>query len=192
MIMLTILSEILEHNKKFVENNDYVKYETDKFPNKKIVILTCMDVRLSELLPEAMGLKNGDAKTLRNAGALITEPFGSIMRSILVAIYSLKAEEVMVIGHHDCGMSKLNIDEMSELMAKRGIPDSTLQTINASGISLEKWLTGFSSVEESVNSSVKTIKNHPLLPNNVPVHGLVIDPKTGKLDIVVDGYELQN
>jgi carbonic anhydrase len=58
-----------------------------------------------------------------------------------------------------------------------------------SGVDLERWLRGFSSVEESVRHSVDMLKNHPLLPPNIPVHGLIIDPHTGKLDVVVNGYD---
>ena len=54
---------------------------------------------------------------------------------------------------------------------------------------LKKWLTGFDSVEETVQHSVETIRNHPLFSKDTPVHGLVIDPNTGKLDVVVNGYE---
>ncbi|MCU9614504.1 carbonic anhydrase [Caldibacillus lycopersici] len=186
---MPILHEILDYNKKFVEEAKYEKYETDKYPNKRIVILTCMDTRLQELLPEAMNLKNGDAKILRNAGAMITSPFGSIMRSILVAIYSLKAEEVFVIGHHDCGMSAMNNEEMTAEMKKHGISEETLQTLTTAGIPLDQWFTGFTNVEDSVKQSVDIIKNHPLLAKDIPVHGLVIDPATGKLDVVVEGYE---
>ncbi len=57
------------------------------------------------------------------------------------------------------------------------------------GVDLETWLTGFHSVEESVAHSVNMVRHHPLLPEEVPVHGLVIDPGTGTLDVVVDGYE---
>ncbi|MDA8352900.1 MAG: carbonic anhydrase, partial [Firmicutes bacterium] len=55
--------------------------------------------------------------------------------------------------------------------------------------SLEEWLAGFDSVEESVLQSVDIIRNHPLLPNGVPVHGLVIDPETGKLDLITEGSD---
>lgn len=185
---MSLLNDILEYNQKFVDEQRYVKFETSKYPDKRIVILTCMDTRLQELLPEAMNLKNGDAKILRNAGAMITSPFGSIMRSILVAIYSLNANEVFVIGHHDCGMSALNSEEMTQKILSNGIPEETLQTLTSAGISLEKWFTGFKSVEESVTQSVDIIRNHPLISKNIPVHGLVIDPSTGKLDLVVEGY----
>src|SRR4051812_26539692 len=104
------LDEMLEFNHKFVEDKRYEEYATSKLPNKKMVILTCMDTRLLELLPKAINVKNGDVKSIKNAGALISHPFGSVMRSILIAIYQLKAEEVLVIGHHDCGMSHLKSD----------------------------------------------------------------------------------
>ncbi len=181
------LYEILEYNQNFVKEKSFEAFQTSKYPNKKIVILSCMDTRLIELLPKAMNLKNGDVKVIKNAGAIISHPFGSAMKSILVAVYELKAEEVMVIGHHDCGMSQVNSDVMLEHMQERGISAEILQTLENSGMSLRHWLSGFKSVEESVINSVNKIKNHPLLPNGVPVHGLIIDPHTGKLDLVIDG-----
>lgn len=81
------LHEMLEYNQQFVKDKEYEKFITTKYPNKKIVILSCMDTRLTELLPRALNIKNGDAKIIKNAGAVVTHPFGSIMRSIIVAIY---------------------------------------------------------------------------------------------------------
>ena len=185
----TILNEILDHNKKFVENHEYEKYETTKFPNKRMVILTCMDTRLLELLPKALNLGNGDAKIIKDAGALVSHPFGSVMRSILIAVYQLQAQEVLVIGHYDCGMSGLKAEPVIETMKERGISEETIDTLSYSGIDIKQWLHGFDNVNESVEHSVGIIKNHPLMPKGVPVHGLVIDPKTGKLDLVVDGFK---
>lgn len=184
-----LLDEILEYNKKFVESKEYEKYETTKFPNKRLVVLTCMDTRLLELLPKAMNFGNGDVKTIKNAGALVTHPFGSIMRSILVAVYELQAEEVLVIGHHDCGMSGMKSGPVIEKMKQRGVTDDILKTLANSAIEVGQWMQGFDVVEESVQHSTDIIKNHPLMPKDVPVHGMVIDPKTGKLDLVVNGYE---
>ena len=180
---------VLAFNEEFVADKRYEKYATSKLPNKKMVVLTCMDTRLVELLPRALNVRNGDIKLVKNAGALIAHPFGSVMRSILVALYQLQAEEVLVIGHHDCGMGGLKADEMISLMKERGVSQETLDTLEYSGIDFQNWLKGFSSVEESVAHSVDVIKNHPLLPTDVPVHGLVIDPATGKLDVVINGYE---
>lgn len=182
------LQEILDYNQSFVENKEYDKYITSKQPNKKLVILSCMDTRLTELLPKAMNLKNGDVKLIKNAGASIMHPFGSILRSIVVAVYEFKADEILVVGHHDCGMSNLNADKTIEKAMERGISPKVIATLTNAGIDIKKWLHGFDSVEESVKESVELIKNHPLIPKDIKVHGLIIDPKTGKLDVVVKGY----
>ncbi|HEY2422292.1 MAG TPA: carbonic anhydrase [Neobacillus sp.] len=184
----TLLNEILDYNQKFVEDREYEKYETTKYPNKRMVILTCMDTRLLELLPKALNLGNGDAKIIKDAGALVSHPFGSVMRSILIAVYELQAKEVLVVAHYDCGMSGLKAEPVMESMKKRGISEDTFETLVHSGIDIKQWLHGFDNVSESVEHSVAIIKKHPLMPEGVPVHGLVIDPKTGKLDLIVDGY----
>jgi carbonic anhydrase len=178
------LSEILEYNQAFVDNKEYEQFRTDKFPDKRMVILTCMDARLVELLPKALNLKNGDAKIIKNAGAIVSHPFGSVMRSIIVAIYELNANEVLVIGHHDCGMMGLNSKLLLDKALDRGISDKVMSTLGHSGIDLERWLTGFNKVQEGVSKSVGTIKNHPLLPVDILVHGLIIDPVTGKLEVL--------
>ena len=186
---MRILDEVLAYNEQFVKDKEYEEFATSKLPNKRMVILSCMDTRLMELLPHALNVKNGDVKLIKNAGAVINHPFGSVMRSILVAIYQLQADEVLVIGHHDCGMGGLKADDMIPNMKKRGVTQKTLDTLEYSGINVQSWLKGFSNVEDSVAHSVDVIKNHPLLPENTPVHGLVINPETGKLDLVVNGYE---
>lgn len=181
------LEKILEHNRLFVQNKEYTRYQTSKYPNKKMVILTCMDTRLLALLPKAMNINHGDTKIIKNAGAIVTHPFGSIMRSILIAVYELNAEEVYVVGHHDCGMSKLHASSFLDQMKAQGIREDVIDILTHSGINLDAWLTGFNSVEESVQNSVHMIKNHPLFSAHIPVHGLVIHPETGKLDVIVDG-----
>lgn len=186
---MKLLHEILEFNRSFVANKEYERYKTTKFPNKKLVILSCMDTRLVELLPQAMDVKNGDVKIIKNAGAIVSHPFGSIMRSILVAVYELNAQEVCVVGHRDCGMQSLDSKNVLNKAIERGASEETLQTLKHAGIDLEGWLKGFETVESAVKSSVEMIKQHPLLPKDVAVHGLIIDPETGQLDLVVDGYQ---
>ncbi|WP_100405168.1 beta-class carbonic anhydrase [Bacillus solitudinis] len=188
---MTILDSILDYNQTFVENKEYESYQTTKYPNKKLVILTCMDTRLVDLLHNAMNLKNGDAKIIRNAGAVISHPFGSIMRSILVAIYELQAEEIMIIGHHGCGMVGLEPSSILEKAEARGIDMDVIKTIEYSGIDINNFLTGFTKVEDNVSHSVDMVRNHPLLPKNTPVHGLVVSPETGKLDLIINGYDAE-
>ncbi|NMF03157.1 beta-class carbonic anhydrase [Clostridium beijerinckii] len=181
------LEEIMKYNESFVGNKDYQEYVTTKIPKKKMAILSCMDTRLTELLPKAMNIKNGDAKIIKDAGATVMHPFGGVMRSILVAVYEFGAEDVFVIGHHGCGMSNLNTKKLVDKMLDRGIKEETISTLNNAGVNVERWLHGFESVEESIKESVKMIKDHPLLPNDVRVHGLIMSPETGELDIIVNG-----
>lgn len=178
------LEDMLEYNKHFVAGKKYESYKTDSIPNKRMVVFTCMESRLVELLPKALNIQNGDVKMVKNAGAIIRKPFDSIMKSILVAIYELKAEEVTVIGHHDCGMSHIEPDKLTKKMQEKGISQETLQTLEHAGIDFHQEFHGFDTVEESVMQSVSIIRNHPLLPKHVKVHGLVIDPETGKVDVV--------
>ena len=116
-----MIEDILAYNKQFVAEKGYEEFVTEKYPNKKLAIVTCMDTRLIELLPAALGIKNGDAKIIKNAGGVISSPFGSAMRSLLIAIYELGCEEIMVIGHTDCGVSHIDSDRMIEEMKARGV-----------------------------------------------------------------------
>ncbi|SMF35665.1 beta-class carbonic anhydrase [Pseudogulbenkiania subflava] len=183
-----LLNSLLEHNRSFVDNREYEQFQTDKFPDKNLAVLACMDARLVELLPKAMGLKNGDAKLIKNAGALVTHPWGSVMRSLLVAIYELRAEEICVVAHRDCGMNAIDPASILDAACRRGVSADTLATLRSAGINLEGWLKGFDNVEDSVRHTVNVIRTHPLMPRDVPVHGLIIHPVTGQLDLIVDGY----
>lgn len=79
-----MIDEILKYNKEFVEEKKYEQYKTSKYPDKKIAIITCMDTRLTELLPAALGIRNGDVKIIKNAGGVVSHAFGSVVRSVLV------------------------------------------------------------------------------------------------------------
>ena len=155
-----MIEQLLEYNREFVKSGAYEKFQTSKYPDKKIAILTCMDTRLVELLPAALGIRNGDVKMIKNAGGMITGPFDSAVRSLLVGIVELGVEEVMVIGHTDCD----HIDMMRYC-----------------GIDFEEWLRGFDCVESSVAETVDLLRNHPLMPKDVVIKGYVINTETGEL-----------
>ena len=176
-----MIEQIVEYNKKFVENKGYEPYLTSKYPNKKLAVLTCMDTRLTELLPAALGLKNGDAKIIKNAGGVITHPYGSVVRSLLVAILELGVEQVMVIGHTDCGVLGMDGNDQLGELVERGIDKEHIYIVRHSGIDLEKWLGGFESVEKSVEETVHTLKTHPLMPKDIEIKGFIMDSETGAL-----------
>ncbi len=181
-----MIQEILKFNKEFVKNNDYEKYRTSKYPNKKIAIVSCMDTRLTELLPSALGLKNGDAKIIKNAGGIISHPFGSAMRSLLIGIYELGVEEILVIGHTDCGARHTDSTKMIEKMKDKNIDQKQIDMLKYCGIDFEAWLGGFKDLDVSVKNSVELIRNHPLVPESVMVYGLIIDSVTGELREVTE------
>ena len=176
-----IIEQLLEFNRQFVANRQYELFVTSKYPDKKLAILSCMDTRLTELLPAALGLKNGDAKIIKNAGGLVISPFDSAMRSLLVAVYELGVEEIMVIAHSNCGACHMNGKQMKGLMVKHGIHQDVINTIALCGIDLDHWLEGFHDTEDSVRNTVNTIRNHPLIPQDVNLHGYIIDSVTGML-----------
>jgi carbonic anhydrase len=182
--MSALIEEILEHNRTFVAKGNYAPYDTSKYPDKKLAVVSCMDTRLIELLPAAMGLKNGDAKMIKNAGGIITHPFGSVMRSLLIAVYQLKVETIAVVGHYDCGMQRMESKAIIEKMLERGIKRKEINLLNYCGINLESWLKGFENSEEAVQATMGMIIDHPLMPEDIKVYGFLIDPNTGRLDKV--------
>lgn len=179
-----MIDEILAYNKKFVEEKRYEQYATSKYPDKKIAILTCMDTRLVELLPAALGLRNGDVKIIKNAGGVVNTPFGSVIRSLLVAIVELGVEEIMVIGHTDCGVRHIDSERMIGHMKARGITQEAIDLMKYCGVDFETWLAGFDTEEQSVQDTVDTIRNHPLIPHDIHVGGYVIDTFTGELRVI--------
>jgi len=177
-----MIDQIIEFNKAFVASKAYEQYVTDKYPDKKLAVLSCMDTRLTELLPAALGLKNGDAKIIKNAGGLVISPFDSALRSLIVAIYELGVEEIMVVAHSGCGACHMSYDHFHHEMIARGVTDETLNTIRNCGVDLDQWLEGFKDTPESVRRTVATIKAHPLVPRDVTVRGFIIDSTTGALE----------
>ena len=180
-----MIDELLKFNREFVKSKGYERFITNKYPDEKIAIVSCMDTRLTELLPAALGIKNGDVKIIKNAGAIISHPFGSVIRSLLVAIYELGVNEVMIVGHTDCGAKHMDSEQMIEVMKKRGIPSEHIDMMRYCGIDFKSWLRGFDTLEGSVRETVAQVQKHPLIPKDITVRGFVIDSTTGELATVV-------
>ncbi len=178
-----LLEEILLANKFFVNEYRDLLRKFSHRPRKQVAIFTCMDTRLVEFLEPALGIKRGDAKIIKNAGNRIREDCDDVIRSLAAAIYLLGVREILVIGHLDCGMSKLDTKVLTEKMAEFGIPEEEIDKDD-----LAAWLGGFSDTEENVVDAVAKIKAHHLIPRIIPVHGLLFCPDNGELQVVVNGY----
>ena len=158
---MTQIEEMLEFNRNFVESGEYEKYQTSKYPDKKIAIVTCMDTRLVTLLPAALGIKNGDIKLIKNAGGGVNE--------------------IMIIGHTGCGVQGMDSSEMLDLMRKRGIDEEHISLMRHCGIDLDSWLHGFDDTEAAILETVDLVRNHPLIPKDINVRGYIMDSVTGGL-----------
>ena len=176
-----IQDDILAYNRSFVESKEYERYRTDKYPDKKLAIVSCMDTRLSELLMASLGLKNGDAKIIKVAGAEVSNPFGSVMRSIIIAVCELGVEDVMVVAHTNCGAQHMNGAEMVEHMKRLGVSEARIDFARHCGIDFDRWLAGFGDTEEAVRKSVDAISHHPVMPPHVRIGGYIMDSETGEL-----------
>lgn len=183
---MKLLDEIMQANANYLMLNGVVPQEepVPGPPQRKVAIFTCMDGRLVELLEPAMGISRGDAHVLKNAGNTLVDADGGIIRSLVVSIFVLGVEEILVVGHRDCGMANLNTAKLEEDMLARGIPKEAIGEVEG----LRDWLGTFSDPAQNVRNVVRKIANNPLIPADVPVHGLIVEPQKGALSVIVDGY----
>jgi carbonic anhydrase len=149
-----------------------------------LAALTCMDARLNRLFPRILGLKDEQFIWLRNAGNVITSPTSSTVRSMAIAIYLKQAKELAVIGHTDCLMSRLTMMELLDRLKAHGIERTALQLPD-----LQEFFGLFSSEQQNVIRAVAHLRQSPVIPREIPVHGLLVDTATGRLSWVVNGYE---
>jgi len=180
---MTLLDSILATNRKFVRPGAFPPLP--KNPKKQFAIFTCMDTRLVDFLEPAMGIRRGDAKVIKNAGNTVIDPNGGVVRSLVAAIFMLGVEEVFVIGHKDCGMAAVDPDHLKGEMIRRGVPREEIESLVPG---LAQWMGAFSCPVENVERVVGIIRANPLIPKDVPVHGLIFCPDDGHLEVVVRGY----
>ena len=179
---MKLVRQVLEHNRRWVAQRGTA---LSKHPARQIAIFTCMDTRLVDFLEPALGIGRGDAKIIKNAGATLVDPGGSVVRSLVVAIYALGCKEVFVVGHRDCGMSQIRESRLHGVMRRRGVPESAISALRPS---LRQWVGAFRNHNRNVRQVVDLLRANPLIARSVPIHGLMFDPASGRLDLVRDGY----
>lgn len=181
---MTLLDSILQANRKFVRPGAFPPLP--KNPKKQFAIFTCMDTRLVDFLEPAMGIRRGDAKVIKNAGNTIVDPYhGGVIRSFVAAIFMLGVEEIFVIGHEDCGMATVDPEKLRRDMISRGI---AAEAIEKHVPDLAQWIGAFGCPHENVAEVAGKIRANPLIPLDVPIHGLIFCPNDGRLDVVINGY----
>src|SRR5260370_41386051 len=162
-------------------------------PRKHMAVVTCMDCRLVTMFEQALGLERGDVLELRTAGATISEPereggASDLIRSLAGGIYLLGVREVAVIGHTNCGLAHADPKVLTASMQALGVnPQELIEKEELGGVKgLVSWLGAFDDVHVNVKEVVNVIRSSPYLPK-IPVHGLVIDINTGKLEMIDRG-----
>jgi carbonic anhydrase len=154
-------ARILGENRRYVESFD--RSALTAAPLSGLAIVACMDARLD--VEEALGLRTGDAHIIRNAGGLATD---DAIRSLIVSQERLGTDEILVIGHTECGLQGADEEEMRDALAAR------------TGRRLDLGFGSFADVEVSVREQVNRLRAHPWI-RPVPIHGLIFDVATGRL-----------
>lgn len=148
-----------------------------------IAALTCIDARLNPLIPEVLGIPEEQFIWLRNAGNIITSPLSSTMRSLALACAVKGAEEICIIGHTDCQVCKTTTMQLLERLKNLGIERHFLPE------NLNEYFGMFASERQNVIKACDLVRRSPLIGTMIPVHGLLLDIQTGKLEWLVNGYQ---
>jgi carbonic anhydrase len=177
-----ILSDVLNANAKYAaEFGEKAKLTLP--PARRFAILTCMDARLDPA--KYAGLAEGDAHVIRNAGGRASD---DAIRSLVISYKLLGTREFFVVHHTDCGMQFFTNDVIRDLLASsletaeltpQGFRDVGAGPGSRAGEFIE-WLT-VKDPRQAVLDDVARIRNHPLIPKSIPVHGYIYDVKSGKL-----------
>lgn len=184
-------TEVLEANKKYASTFG-LKANLSLPPARRFGILTCMDARLDPA--KFAGLAEGDAHVVRNAGGRATD---DAIRSIIISHKLLGTREWFVVHHTDCGMELFTDDIMRNLLSKSlktaAIDENGWRNVEESGGSVDAHYMTFHTIRDmksSVVDDVQRIRNHPLIPTDIPIYGYIYDVKSGKLMEVEEATEV--
>jgi carbonic anhydrase len=159
---MTFTDELLRNAEQYAESFD--KGDLPLPPAKKIAVVACMDARL--IPSRILGLEEGDAHVIRNAGGVVTD---DEIRSLAISQRLLGTEEIVLVHHTDCGMLTFTDDEF-----KRSVQDDT-------GIKPQWAAEAFPDLDEDVRQSIARIKASPFIPRKDSVRGFVYEVETGRL-----------
>lgn len=162
---MSVTDELLKNNEQYAASFD--KGDLPMPPERQIAVVACMDARMN--VYGMLGLSEGDAHVIRNAGGVVTD---DAIRSLVISQRLLGTREIILIHHTDCGMLTFSDDEVKgQIQAEVGIrPPFALEA--------------FPDVEEDVRQSIERIKANPFIPHKDSVRGFVYDVKTGRLNEV--------
>ena len=159
---MDVIDELLANNAAFAAA--VPERHFDLRPSRRLAIVTCMDSRLDVFA--ALGLRDGEAHVLRNAGGVITD---DVIRSLAVSQRRLGTRSVMLIHHTDCGMAKLTDDGFRQELQQ------------ATGVAPAFAIESFSDVDADVRQSVLRVRRSPFVAHRDAIRGFVYDVDTHRL-----------
>lgn len=165
---MTVIDQLVSNNRGYGDRLEPRHLPVE--PSRRLAIVTCMDSRLDVFA--ALGLGDGEAHVLRNAGGVITD---DVIRSLAISQRRLGTREVMLIHHTDCGMQKLTDDSFRAELHE------------ATGVAPAFAIESFSDVDADVRQSIRRVRRSDFVPHRDVVRGFVYDVDTHRLrEVTVD------
>ena len=181
---MRLFEAIIEANHKALAGDpDAGLRPADYAEELPIIALTCIDPRLNPLMPEVLGVTKDQFIWLRNAGNIITGPISSTMRSLSLACAIKGGKEIAIIGHTDCHVGRTTTMELLERLKEMGVERNVLPD------NVSEFFGSFSSESANVIKAAGIVRQSPLIGAKIPVHGLLVDINSGKLEWLVNGYQ---
>ncbi len=181
---MRLFESIIDANHKAVAGDASAGLRPADFEDElPIIALTCIDPRLNAFFPNILGVPAEHFIWLRNAGNIITGPLSSTMRSLALACAVKGGKEIAIIGHTDCQVAKTTTMQLLERFKELGVDRSKLPE------NLNEFFGMFATERQNVIKACDFVRQSPLIGPNIPVHGLLADIETGKLEWIVNGYE---
>jgi len=181
---MRLFDAILDANHRAIAGDTTAGVHVADFATElPVVALTCIDARLNRFFPGVLGLPEDYFIWLRNAGNIITNPLSSTTRSLALACAIKGGREIAIIGHTDCKVRGTTISQLIDCFKTLGIERQALPD------NLTEYFGVFASEQQNVIHAVDIVRHSPLIGVKVPVHGLMVDTATGKLDWIVNGYD---
>jgi carbonic anhydrase len=182
---MRLFESILEANHRAVAGDASAGLRPADFADElPVIALTCIDPRLNALFPNVLGLPGEQFIWLRNAGNIVTAPLSSTMRSLALACAVKGGKEIAIIGHTDCHVCKTTTMELLDKLKACGVERAALPE------NLNEFFGMFATERQNIIKACDIVRHSPLIGAKIPVHGLLVDIETGKLEWVVNGYEV--
>jgi carbonic anhydrase len=181
---MRLFEAILDANHRAVGGDQNAGLHPGDFASElPVIALTCVDPRLNALFPDVLGLPGEQFIWLRNAGNVITGQLSSTMRSLALACAVKSGKEIAIIGHTDCQVCKTTTMQLLEKLKDLGIERHLLPE------NINEYFGMFASEQQNVIKACEIVRHSPLIGPKVPVHGLLVDIETGRLEWLVNGYQ---